>query len=62
MCGFWGLLRGAGLDQPLTVFFPEPASISYKVISGKLPLVLGLEVPRPGQTENQAWGHIARRM
>ena len=53
VCWLWGLPGGTDQGQLLPVFCPGPPSMSYKVVCRWLLLVLGLNVPRQGQTPSQ---------
>ena len=50
-----GFPGSAGQVQLLLVFSPGPLSMCYKAICRWLLLVLGLKVPKRGQTANQGW-------
>ena len=53
VCRLWGFPGGADQGQPLPVFCPGAASISYKAICRWLLLVLGLDTASRGLAVSQ---------
>ena len=51
----WGLLGDSGQGLPPPIFCSGPLSMSSKEICRWLLVVLGLDVPRQGQAEDQGW-------